>query len=109
MTAPVQTDEGGGTARMTFFFPSGYTIETAPEPLDPRVEIAMLPAETIAVLTCPGSRSEEAVRQRQAELAAMLDGSPWQPAGDPSAMFYDPPWTLWFARRNEVAIPVTRP
>jgi hypothetical protein len=28
--------------------------------------------------------------------------------GPPSLAQYDPPWTLWFMRRNEVMIPVAR-
>lgn len=28
-------------------------------------------------------------------------------AGEPSAWFYDPPWTLPFCRRNEIAVPVS--
>ncbi len=40
-------------------------------------------------------------------LRGMLSGSAWQPAGEPTAWFYDPPWTLPPLRRNEVAIRVT--
>lgn len=35
-----------------------------------------------------------------------LDGTNWTPSGAPVAYFYDPPWTLPFLRRNEVAVPV---
>jgi hypothetical protein len=30
----------------------------------------------------------------------------WQAIGAPSLAQYDPPWTLWFLRRNEVMIPI---
>jgi hypothetical protein len=29
--------------------------------------------------------------------------------GPPTAWFFDPPWTLPFRRRNEIAIPVNSP
>jgi hypothetical protein len=35
--------------------------------------------------------------------------SDWRATGQPIAMFYNPPWTLPFFRRNEVAVPVARP
>ncbi len=45
---------------------------------------------------------EEAARsERFRGLAAYIFGG-----NPPSAWFYDPPWTLWFRRRNEIAIPV---
>ena len=108
MTAPVQTAAGTGTASMRFFFPKAYTADTAPEPLDPRIRIITLPAETMAVLTYTGSTGEDKASKQRAALSEILESSDWQAAGPPSAMFYDPPWTLWFLRRNEVALPVTR-
>ena len=40
------------------------------------------------------------------EVLRLLQGSGWSPTGDPVSWFYDPPWTLPFLRRNEVAVPV---
>ena len=34
------------------------------------------------------------------------EGVPRYVIGDPVAWFYDPPWTLPFLRRNEIAVPV---
>jgi len=46
------------------------------------------------------------VARHEAELTALLARSDWQSAGPAVALFYDPPWTLPFLRRNEVAVPV---
>jgi hypothetical protein len=46
------------------------------------------------------------VTRNTAALNAALDSSPWKPAGPVQAWFYDPPWTVPFLRRNEVARPV---
>ena len=108
MTVPVQTAEADTTMSMRFFFPAKYTLETAPQPLDPRVKIMELPQETVAVRTYSGSTSDDRLRKEQDSLFTALGNSGWQAAGDPSALFYDPPWTLWFARRNEAVIPVKR-
>lgn len=108
MTAPVQTSESKGSASMRFFFPKGYSADTAPAPLDPRVKIIAVPEETLAVLTFSGSIREANVEKQRQVLAERLEGSEWHADGKPTAMFYDPPWTLWFLRRNEVAVPVSR-
>ena len=42
----------------------------------------------------------------QAALVDALDGTDWVAAGPPVGWFYDPPWTIPFFRRNEVAVPV---
>jgi hypothetical protein len=108
MTAPVEID---GTAApgglvMRFFMPASHTRATLPEPADGRVRIVEVPAGTAAVLRFAGSTGAAAVAAREAELARALAGSAWEAAGPAVAMFYDPPWTLPFLRRNEVAVPV---
>ena len=108
MTVPVETTApDGGREIMRFFLPASYTAATAPEPTDPKVRIVEIPAMTLAVLRFSGFWDEETLRARGTELLAALDGSDWRPARTPSALFYDPPWTLPFLRRNEVAVPVT--
>lgn len=107
MTAPVETtaaDDGRYTMR--FFLPGGYTSASAPEPTDPTVRIVELPATTVAVSRFTGSWDPEEVDRRQAELLSALENSAWRAAGKPSGLFYDPPWTIPFLRRNEVVIPV---
>jgi len=59
------------------------------------------------VLRFTGSTAPQAVAAARARLLAALATGPWQPAGEPVAWFYDPPWTIPTLRRNEVAVPVT--
>ncbi len=107
MTAPVsQTRDATGGWRVRFFMPSKYTIATLPRPNNPAVQIVEVPGETMAVLRFSNSRSTEAIAKRNAELLAGLANSRWAPAGEPVTWLYDPPWTLPFFRRNEVAVPV---
>lgn len=109
MTAPVETavaDDGRYTMR--FFLPSAYTRATAPQPTDPRVRIIELPEMTVAVERFSGSRDEDAIKRRKAQLLNGLELSNWRPIGAPTSLFYDPPWTLPFLRRNEVVVPVAR-
>jgi hypothetical protein len=107
MTVPVETKaQATGTYVMRFFLPAGYTLETAPEPTNPDVRIFEVPERTVAVLRFSGSRGSDNVAVHLSELDTVLEGSGWRAAGEPFSMFYDPPWTIPFLRRNEVAVPV---
>jgi len=109
MTAPVaQGAVGQDRWTIQFFMPSEYTMASLPVPRDPQVVLAVVPAETYAVLRFSGLGSARAVAEKEAELDAALTGSGWTSAGDPVVWFYDPPWTLPPLRRNEVAVRVTR-
>ena len=110
MTAPVAQTPGAaaGSWRIQFFMPAKYTRETLPRPNDPDVRIVEVPAQDYAVLRFSGARDGQAVAARAAALKAAVGGTPWRLAGEPVAWFYDPPWTVPFLRRNEVAAPVVR-
>jgi hypothetical protein len=108
MTAPVaQSAEAPGTGWVIrFFMPSRWTMETLPQPDDDRVQLTEVPAETFAVLSFTGDRGPDAVQTRTAELLEVLRAYGIDATGESAAWFYDPPWTLPFRRRNEIAIPV---
>jgi hypothetical protein len=108
MTAPVAEDRRDGYA-MRFFLPRRYdSAAAAPQPTDSRVRLVEAPEQIIATLRFSGSRGAEHVAERRAALLRALEGSGWRPAGPAESWFYDPPWTLPPARRNEIAIPVER-
>jgi hypothetical protein len=107
MTTPVQSSTtGAGRFVMRFFLPGDLTLATAPKPLDARVRLLELPEETLAALSFGGRAPPDEVARRRRELAEALEPSAWRPAGEPVALFYDPPFTLPFLRRNEVAVAV---
>ncbi len=106
MTAPVaQTGDAGGWV-ISFIMPAKYTLATLPKPVDPGISISEIPAETDAVYRFSGIPGAAAVATAQSKLLAALQGSAWQPAGAVFQWFYDPPWTIPWARRNEVGVPV---
>jgi hypothetical protein len=106
MTVPVQTSEDAGSRHMRFFLPAKYSRDTAPRPLNPRVKLVTVPADTIATLRFSGAGGD--LGERRAELIAKLAGQSWRPDGEPYTLFYDAPFTLPFLRRNEVAVAVAR-
>lgn len=107
MTAPVsQGQDAGGRWIIRFFMPATATMASLPTPTDPDVRLVAVPPETIAVMRFSGARDPATVQDRRADLLRGLDGTKWRPQGVPVAWFYDPPWTIPFLRRNEVAVAV---
>ncbi len=107
MTAPVaQERDARGGWRIRFFLPADRAWETLPIPSDPAVELVRVPASRMAALRFTGDRGADSVAARKAELMRALEGGAWQATGEPVAWFYDPPWTLPWLRRNEVAVAV---
>ncbi|PVZ08154.1 SOUL heme-binding protein [Actinomycetospora cinnamomea] len=86
--------------------PSRWTMDTLPVPDDDEVRLVTVPGETVAVLRFRGDRGPRAVAARTDELLTTLSDHGVDVIGDAVAWFYDPPWTLPFRRRNEIAVPV---
>ncbi|MEM7191670.1 MAG: heme-binding protein [Pseudomonadota bacterium] len=104
MTVPVEDSRSTGTMR--FFLPAKYSeAAPPPKPRDSRVQIAQLPARTIAALRYSGSGRNPAPKEQ--DLLDVLEGSEWRPEGRPYTLYYDPPFTIPFLRRNEAAVTVT--
>jgi SOUL heme-binding protein len=108
MTAPVEVNTANNVLIMRFFMPSSYAINNLPEPSDPRVKLIELEPMTAAVLQFSGSTSDAAVSTRRTELMTAIQNTKWRVSGAATAFFYNPPWTLPFLRRNEVAVPVSK-
>jgi hypothetical protein len=108
MTAPVAQTAGPGGWTISFFMPAKYTLATLPKPVDSGIRIYEVPGATYAVVRFSGIPGAAPVAAARARLYAGLDGSNWVPEGGAEDWFYDPPWTLPFARRNEVAV-IVRP
>ncbi len=107
MTAPVvQSRTADDRWTIRFFMPSKWSLDTLPTPDDDNVALVTVPGETVAVLRFTGDRGPAAVASRSEELRTVLRDKGIEAIGEPVAWFYDPPWTLPFRRRNEIAIPV---
>ena len=114
MTAPVtQTPAGAGAGAsagawtIRFYMPAGYTLATLPTPKDARIHLVDVPPAEVAVIRFSGLSGEADVAERTRQLQGIIAAHHWTAVGAPSLARYNPPWTLWFLRRNEVWIPVT--
>jgi hypothetical protein len=106
MTAPVaQTpSDGGWTVRFTM--PAGKTLANLPVPDDARVKLREVPPVRVAVQRFSGWVDEGDFAHQRAALATRMAAHGLVAAGPPALAQYNPPWTLWFLRRNEVLQPV---
>ena len=108
MTAPVVQGQDPRSRRYVvgFVLPADVTTEDLPDPLDSAVHTRRVPAETAAALQFSGRWSRSSYEKRAAQLLAALATAGLVVAGPPRYARFDPPWTPWFRRRNEVVIPV---
>lgn len=121
MTAPVieaRADGATATSALTepagsspswvirFVMPRGFSLAALPKPDDLSIRLREEPPTRFAVLRFSGLAGDAAIAAKTAELESMLKARDLVPAGPPIVAQYDPPWTLWFMRRNEVMIPI---
>jgi hypothetical protein len=102
MTAPVTQAAVPGGMRVQFVLPKGVTLESAPEPLDPRVQLRLVPASQWAAIRYSGTWSQANYEQHLALLKAALDKAGVATQGEPVLARYNAPFTPWFMRRNEI-------
>ncbi|ELZ12549.1 SOUL heme-binding protein [Halovivax asiaticus JCM 14624] len=120
MTAPVRTDTKvgaelqthgpaspvDGKLRMSFYLPPSLDPESAPEPIDPAVSLAIDPPRTVAVKRFSWYASAWRVNSLERALLRAVERAGYKPVDGPFLLRYDDPWTPPFMRRNEVAVEI---
>lgn len=108
MTAPVVQEQDSQSRRYVvgFVMPADVSPENLPDPMDCKVHTRRVPTETGAALRFSGRWSRSTYEKRTEQLLAALDSAGLEVVGDPRYARFDPPWTPWFLRRNEVVVPV---
>lgn len=106
MTAPVTGEKSTRGWRFAFVLPAEYSLQDAPVPTNPDVNLALVPARKVAVLRYTGSWSEPGYRSNLKLLQDWMHRNQFEAASLPRVAGYDPPWTLPFLRRNEVLIDI---
>ena len=113
MTAPVvqtPTEEGEeGDFAVAFVLPATVTAATAPVPTDPQVRIREVPERLAAAVRYSGRWRESSYRHHLTTLEAGLAAAGLLPVGAPRFARFNPPFTPWFLRRNEVVQDVRWP
>lgn len=102
MTAPVTQTPTAGGYLVQFVLPKGITTANAPEPLDSRVMLRDVLPKRVAVIRYSGFWSESNYNAHLAQLQKGLRAANIAWTGEPVLSRYDPPFTPWFLRRNEI-------
>ena len=106
MTAPVSLQPAGERWAVSFMMPASYTLETLPEPDDPKISLRQVPAYRMAAVRYSGFWSEKRYLRYKKMLEEWTQDKGLTIVGDPVWARYNPPFTPWFLRRNEILIPV---
>ncbi len=109
MTAPVSQQTAGGKWAVSFMMPPSYSMQTIPQPKNEAIKLRSVPARRVAVIRYSGFWSESRYLKNLQLLQDWITKKGLEPAGDPIWARYNPPFTLWFLRRNEVLIPLKAP
>lgn len=108
MTSPVVQEPGVEPGRqvVAFVMPAEFSLDTLPTPSDPRITVRRVPTQVAAARTFTGRWTERIYREQLAELRSAVVQAGLETCGPPRFARFDPPWTPWFLRRNEVVLPV---
>ena len=109
MTAPVIQEPNAGTHVVSFVLPEDVVAGAAPVPTDPSVRVRDVPEAFAAVARFSGRWSESSYNERVLKLSESIRAAGLVIVGPARYARFDPPWTPWFMRRNEVVIPVSIP
>lgn len=108
---PFSPEENAKTYKMAFFMPASRFSKAsdAPKPTNPDVTIKDVPARTLAVHTFSGNLRQAAIAERGERLRRALeaDGVAATAGAEVMAAGYNPPWTPWFLKTNEVMLEVS--
>jgi effector-binding domain-containing protein len=106
MTAPVGQRASKDEWVVSFMMPAAYTMETIPQPTDPRVRIRAVPPQRMAAIRYSGRWTLKGYQQHLDELQSWMVEQGLEAVGEPVWARYNSPFSLWFMRRNEILIPI---
>lgn len=106
MTAPVSQQSAAGKWAVSFMMPASYTIETLPIPDDSSITLRQVPAHRVAAVRYSGFWSEKRFLLNKQKLENWIKDNNLKIIGEPVWARYNPPFTIWFLRRNEILIPI---
>lgn len=106
MTAPVSQVRTATGWTVRFTLPQSLPAAQAPRPADKRVVVSEAPRGRFTALRFSGVATEAETAKRIDQLETWTAAQGLRPTGPPALAQYDPPWTLWFLRHNEIIQPI---
>ena len=118
MTIPVTQSEKiamtvavtqGDSGYMRFFLPASYTLETAPKPTNPDVDVVVVKGGYYAVYSYSGRANDKNFFEARTVLLGRLNKDGVVTASEAIRATYNGPFTLPFNRRNEALVRIEWP
>lgn len=109
MTSPVIQESTNASQIVSFVMPAGMRLKDMPLPTNSKVSLRQLPEQLVAVAKFTGRWTEATYDRQLAQLKQQLKLNGITETGSPRFARFDPPWTPWFMRRNEIQIPIAAP
>jgi hypothetical protein len=106
MTAPVIQQADGDIWHVRFVMPAGYTMDTLPKPNNSAVKLKEIGGKRFAVIRFSGLAGKDSLKRHTEALYRFITAKGLEPLSSPTYAFFNPPWTLPFARRNEVMLEI---
>ena len=106
MTAPVVQQRSGDEFVVAFVLPAAMTEVTAPVPARSGVTLRAVPERMAAAVGFSGRWTRASWDSHREALLGSLASDGLTPIGVPRFARFDPPYTPWFLRRNEVLVDV---
>jgi hypothetical protein len=105
-TESVEQGAAAGGWEVRFTMPAAYTLDMLPTPRDSRIQLLRLSGRRVAVATFSGFWSDSNLKSHTAQLLAFVKQHHFTARAAPVYAYYDPPWTPWFLRTNEVMVEI---
>ena len=109
MTVPVTQGANSDVGYMQFFLPSSYTLETAPKPTDPSVDVIKVEGGYYAVYSYSGRANDRNANDAETQLLDRLSRDGVTVTSEVIRATYNGPLTLPFNRRNEAMVRIVWP
>ena len=106
MTAPVVQQQSEDGFVVAFVLPAAMTEVTAPVPARNEVTLRTVPERLVAALRFSGRWTRASWDSHREALLESLSADGLTPIGVPRFARFDPPYTPWFLRRNEVLVDI---
>jgi effector-binding domain-containing protein len=114
MTSPVITSEKitmtspvfSSSKTMSFVIPYEYTLETLPDPSNPKISIVEIPKHYMATIRFRGFAWKKEVEKKTKALLDWLSSENIQIKGEVVLMQYNPPYVPGFLRKNEMGVEI---
>ena len=102
MTAPVNTTQQGNSYLVSFTMPSQYKMDDLPTPNNTDVSLTEVEPFWSAAVTFSGYITDKKLDLYSIKLKDWATRNKLETIGQPVYSQFNPPWTPWFLRHNEI-------